>query len=317
MKKLIAAIAGSAAFALLSQIAAAANVADFIDFSLRNASNQVILPGRLYVPPEAASDPTTPRPFILFMHGGGEAGTNNTSQINVNIDNLLAEAKRRGAFLYAPQSTSTWSSATLTTNVMTMVGQAETTQNVNPHRLYVTGLSNGGGGTWNMASRYPGVFAAALPIAGVAPASDFVASRLLSEPVWAFHARNDTTVSVGTSHTVVNNILNAAHEPLPSYPSASSTSDFFISNPDLALHRTIEDLIQGSGVSEFRIPGSSLDLMYYEFTTGGHGIWPSVYASPPVYDWLFAHTTVPEPSSLAVLLTAAVFFSTFGRRRGR
>src|SRR6185295_17486996 len=67
--------------------------------------------------------------------GGGESGTDNTSQINVNIDNLLAEAKRRGAFLYAPQTTSNWSSATLTANVMTMVGQAETTLNVDPRRL--------------------------------------------------------------------------------------------------------------------------------------------------------------------------------------
>jgi predicted esterase len=306
-----------AAFLLISRVALAANVADFIDFSLRNASNQVILPGRLYVPPEATSDPTTPRPFILFMHGAGEDGTNNTSQINVNIDNLLAEAKLRGAFLYAPQTTNNWSSATLTTNVMTMVGQAETTQNVDPHRLYVTGLSNGGGGTWNMASRYPGVFAAALPIAGVTPASDFSALRLVNEPVWAFHARNDPTVSVNVSHSVVNSILSADHQPLPSYPSASSTTDFFISNPDLPLHQTVEALIQGGGVSEFRIPGSGLDLMYYELTTGGHVIWPSVYASPPVYDWLFAHTTVPEPSSLAVLLTAAVFFSTLGRWRGR
>src|SRR5215211_7046098 len=114
MKKLVGAIAFSAAFVLIPQIAAAANVADFIDFSLRNASNQVVLPGRLYVPPEAASDPTTPRPLILFMHGAGEDGTNNTSQVNGNIDNLLAEAKRRGAFLYAPQTTSNWSSAALT-----------------------------------------------------------------------------------------------------------------------------------------------------------------------------------------------------------
>ncbi len=318
MKKLIVAIAVSAAFVLISRVAPAANVADFVDFSLRNNSNQVILPGRLYVPPEATSDPTTPRPFILFMHGAGEDGTNNTSQINVNIDNLLAEAKRRGAFLYAPQTTSNWSSAGLTTNVMTMVGQAETTLNVDPHRLYVTGLSNGGGGTWNVASRYPGVFAAALPIAGVTPASDFSALRLVNEPVWAFHARDDTTVSVSVSHSVVNSILSADHQPLPSYPSAGSTTDFFISNPDLPLHQTVEALIQGGGVSEYRIPASGLDLMYYELTTGGHVIWPSVYASPPVYDWLFAHTTaVPEPSPVAVMLMGAVFFSTFGRRRGR
>src|SRR6185436_15871527 len=126
MKHLRVSIGVLAAFALIPRIAPAANVADFLDFSLRNASNQVILPGRLYVPPEATSDPTTPRPFILFMHGGGETGTNNTSQVNGNIDNLLAEAKRRGAYLYAPQSTGNWSSATLTTNVMTMIGQAET-----------------------------------------------------------------------------------------------------------------------------------------------------------------------------------------------
>src|SRR5215212_1257419 len=206
MKQFSVSLVVLAAFLLISRIAGGASVADFVDFSLRNASNQVILPGRLYVPPEATSDPTTPRPFILFMHGGGEAGTNNLAQINGNIDNLLAEAKRRGAFLYAPQSTGAWSTTTLTTNVMTMIGRAETTQNVDEHRLYVTGLSNGGGGTWNIASRYPGVFAAALPICGVTPASDFVPSRLLNEPVWAFHARNDTVVSVNVSRNVVNNI---------------------------------------------------------------------------------------------------------------
>jgi predicted peptidase len=250
------------------------------------------------------------------MHGAGEDGTNNTSQINVNIDNLLAEAKRRGAFLYAPQTTNNWSSATLTANVMMMIGQAEATQNVDRTRLYVTGLSNGGGGTWNMASRYPGVFAAALPIAGVNPASDFSPQRLLHEPVWAFHARNDTVVSVNVSHTVVNNILNADHAPLPTYPPSNSTSDFFISNPDLPLHQRVEALVQGGGVSEFRIPGSGLDLMYYELTTGGHGIWPSVYNAPFVYDWLFAHTTaVPEPSSLAAMVIGAGFLTTVSRRR--
>jgi predicted peptidase len=318
MKQLRTAIASVAALLLLPHVAAAANVADFADFSLLNASNQVVLPGRLYVPPEAST--ASPRPFILFFHGGGESGTNNTSQINVNIDNLLAEAKRRGAYLYAPQTTSNWSSTTLTTNVMTMIGRAEGAGTVDTSRLYVTGLSNGGGGTWNMASRYPGIFAAALPIAGVTPASDFTASRLLGEPVWAFHARDDTVVSVNVSHNVVNNILSAANRPLPTYPSASSTTDFFISNPDLALHRTVEDLVRagGGGPSEFLIPGSNLDLMYYEITTAGHVIWPTVYSSPPVYDWLFAHTTaVPEPSTLAGMLAAAMIFSPLASRRRR
>jgi predicted peptidase len=316
MKRLRVSVGLLAAFVFLPRIAVAASVADFIDFSLRNASNQVILPGRLYVPPEAA---TSDRPFIVFLHGGGEAGTNNTAQINGNIDNLLAEAKRRGAYLYAPQSPSNWSSATLSTNIMTMIGQAEATRNVDDDRLYVTGLSNGGGGTWNMLSRYPDTFAAAIPICGVTPASDFVASRLLDEPVWAFHARNDTVVSVNVSRGVVNNILSVANEPRPTYPAAGTTSDFFISNPDLASHRTIEDLFRGAGgVPEYLIPGSGLDLMYYELATGGHGIWPAVYNFPPLYDWLFSHTTaIPEPSTFIMLLPTAIIFATMRRRRNR
>src|SRR5262245_9814122 len=88
-----------------------ANVSDFIDFSLRAANNSLLLPGRLYVPPEAA---ISSRPLILFMHGAGETGTNNISQINGNIDNLLAEAKVRGAFLLAPQTNTSWADTTIT-----------------------------------------------------------------------------------------------------------------------------------------------------------------------------------------------------------
>jgi predicted peptidase len=90
--------------------ATAASVADFTNFSLVDTFGNLVLPGRLYVPPQALSNPAQPRPLILFLHGGGEAGTDNLLQINSNIDNLLAAAKQRGAFLYAPQSPGAWSS---------------------------------------------------------------------------------------------------------------------------------------------------------------------------------------------------------------
>jgi predicted peptidase len=266
----------------------AANVADFLDFSLKSGAT-TILPGRLYVPPEA-SLPGAERPLILFLHGAGEAGTNNTAQVNGNIDNLLAEAKRRGAYLYAPQSTGAWSSTTLTSNVMAMINRALGEEHVDADRLYVTGLSNGGGGTWNMLSRYPTTFAAAIPICGVAPASDFVASRLVDQSIAAFHARNDPTVSVATSHNVLNSILNAAHETLPAYPSSRDTTTTFV------------------------FSATSHDLNYVEFPTGGHGIWPVVYDSPGVYDWLFAHTlAVPEPAATSSM--ALLAFVAASRRR--
>jgi len=79
MKQIIVPVVVLAAVVVGARVAPAASVADFVDFSLVNGRNQLVLPGRLYVPPEATSDPTTPRPFILFMHGAGEDGSDNVS----------------------------------------------------------------------------------------------------------------------------------------------------------------------------------------------------------------------------------------------
>jgi predicted peptidase len=270
----------------------AANVSDFFDFSLTSGAT-TLLPGRLYVPPEAVSNPGTKRPLILFLHGGGEQGTNNTAQVNGNIDNLLAEAKRRGAYLYAPQSTSTWASATLTANIKTMIDRAIGQLSIDANRLYVTGLSNGGGGTWNMLSRFPDTFAAGVPICGIAPSSDFVASRLIDQHIAAFHARNDPVVSYTVSRSVVPSILSAAHRPLPAYPSPRDTT------------------------STFLYEGDQIDLYYLEFPTGGHGIWPVVYGEPQLYDWLFDQSLVPEPSALSLAGAVIPALIAVGRRRNR
>jgi len=260
----------------------AANVNDFIDFSFRAPNNSLLLPGRLYIPPEAS---VSPRPLILFLHGAGESGSNNLSQINVNIDNLLAEAKQRGAFLYAPQTNSGWSPTTITTHIATMLDRALVEQNLNMNRLYATGLSMGGGGVWNMLSRYPERFAAAVPICGVAPASDFLPANLLDEPIWAFHARDDTVVPVDRSRVVVANILRAAQEPVPQFPFRDPTSFFHFDS-------------------------QLLDLHYTEPPTGGHVIWFSVYAYEPMYDWMFGHSSVPEPPAflLAVMAVCGLVF---------
>jgi predicted peptidase len=301
----------------LPQLTHAASLSDFADFSLHGTGGDVLLPGRLYVPPEAAADPTIPRPFILFLHGGGEEGTNNIAQINGNIDNLLAEAKLQGAFLYAPQSTGNWSSTTLTNRVMTMINRAVGEDNVDARRLYVTGLSNGGGGTWNMLLRYPGRFAAGLPISGISPSSRINPTILASTPIWAFHARDDTVVSVNTTRSVINTILAGVGEPLPTYPTTGSTSDFFISNPNLTIHQMLEDIAgQQTGVTQSYLTNPKLDLLYYELATGGHAIWPGVYGAPPVYDWLFSHSlAVPEPTSVVLMMIGMMVSARYVRRQ--
>ena len=273
---------------LMAFPASAASLSDFIDYSLTNSSGTVLLPGRLYVPPEAA---TGPRPVILFMHGAGDQGSNNTSQINGNIDNLIAEAKQRGAYLYAPQAAAGWQTSTLN-RIDAMLQRLVDTQNGDLNRIYATGLSLGGGGTWSMMSRFPTRFAAGVPLAGTVDNSYFNPWALGAQSIWAFHAVNDGTVEVEKSQNAVGAIENFAGNPLPDFPSAHTTT--------------------------FEWSSATLDLHYTQYANGGHGIWPRVYGYEPMYDWMFAHTLlVPEPGTFATLAIGAVAFGLFSRRRRR
>ncbi len=264
----------------------AADVDDFLDFSTPD------LPGRLYVPPAAES---SARPVILFLHGAGETGTNNRSQINQNIDNLFDEAKERGAFLYAPQATTVsggifnWNDTDRTDTVIAKLDQILTEQNADPDRIYITGLSMGGGGTWNMVSRNPESFAAAVPIAGVRVADDFAPANMLGTPTWAFHARNDGVVSRRNSQSVIDSILDASGGTGLEYPS----------------NRDRE--------TTFQFDSDDINLHYTEYPTGGHGIWGRVYDTPAVHDWMFAQS-VPEPGSMSLMFVAAYcLFATIRR----
>ena len=246
----------------------AASVDDFDEFSNDG------LPGQIYVPPVAETS-ATPRPLIVFLHGAGETGTDNRSQINGNIDNLLSAAKAHSAFLYAPQATTVvggiynWNSTSRTDDVLAMVDRALTEYNVDPNRFYVTGLSMGGGGTWNLASRFADKFAAAIPIAGVLPDADFAPAKILETPTWAFHARNDNVITKDRSRDRLNEVLVADDQSeIDSFPADSDTSTTFHS-----------EYIDGVA-----------DVRYTEYPSGGHGIWGRVYNTPAVYDWMFAQS---------------------------
>lgn len=298
-----------------AQAVGAASIADFADFSLRNARGGVELPGRLFIPPEASGPAASPRPLMVYLHGGGAIGTNNVTQIEQTPDYLVDEAKQRGAFLYVPQAPSGWASLTAIDSVMTMINRAIAERNADANRLYAAGYSNGGGGTWNLLSRNKGHFAAAMAVSSVAPASGFVAANLLDTAIIALHARDDATVPVARSRTVINGILAAAQLPLPIYPAASSDQYLLVANPSVPFHREVIDWAPADSTTNYLITGSDLDLLYFEQPGGGHTGLLGAFSAPEVYDWMFSHSlAVPEPTGWAL---AAGTCCAISRRRRR
>lgn len=306
------------------RLAHAVVVGDFIDFSLRDAANQVLLPGRLYVPPASLVPSAAPRPFITFLHGAAYNGFDNLAQLAGVNDHLLAEAKQRGAFLYVPQAPGTWITPIVTDRVMTMIDRAISELHADGNREYLMGHSQGSHGTWTMLSRYDGRFAAAIPMSGGNPATDFAAGRLVDDAILALHSRDDATAPVAGTRALLSSILASAHERQPTYLAASNPSTFILSNATAPFHAEFRTLVHQLGsATDFLVTNPALDLLYYEPATGGHNGPLGALNAPQLYEWLFSHTAVvPEPhagltAAIAVAGVAHRFRvkSSTGRRR--
>jgi len=180
--------------------AMAQSVEAYLDFSAEN------LPGRLYVPP-AGLDPDAQRPMVVARHGSGSRGRDNIKNIG-NFEFLLNAARNRDVFLYVPQATSAyWGVSDRPAAIMAQVDRAIAQYGIDPNRITVTGFSMGGGGAWALGSSFPDRFAAIMPVCGISPRFGFQPTPLSETPVWAFHARNDTSVPVTASQRHINELL--------------------------------------------------------------------------------------------------------------
>jgi predicted peptidase len=155
-------------------------------------------------------------PLILFLHGSGESGTN------------LAKVKKHGPpkfvetdpgfpfILVSPQSPGHgWNNGTL----MALLDDVASHYRVDPRRIYLTGLSMGGYGTWSLAAAHPERFAAIVPVSGGGKTDD--AQKLAALPIWAFHGAKDPTVPVERSREMVEAVRAAGgHVNYTEYPEA-------------------------------------------------------------------------------------------------
>jgi predicted peptidase len=163
----------------------------------------------LYLPGDYGKDPQQKWPLILFLHGSGERGSDLELLKRQPLPKTLDQQKDFPFIVVSPQlpvAMGNWSGLIDPMNVL--VNQIQATYSVDTQRVYLTGLSMGGFGTWEFALRYPWRFAAIVPIAGgykhQSNAIPETICDLKDLPVWVFHGARDTTVVPGQSEDMVD-----------------------------------------------------------------------------------------------------------------
>ena len=171
-------------------------------FSLQRAGQKDTRLGRIsyltHEPPGFAEDR---RPGLLFLHGSAERGSDLRLLTRTAIPALLERGKNLPFVTIAPQcpAQSTWTQ--WVPALLDLLDQLVPELAINEDRLYVTGISMGGYGAWQLAATAPERFAALVPICGGGDVA--WAPRLKALPTWAFHGARDPIVSVRESRDMV------------------------------------------------------------------------------------------------------------------
>ena len=148
-------------------------------------------------------------PLILFLHGAGERGSD-LAKVKVHGPPKIVEKKKDFPFIVvSPQCPAGewWDPFKLTA----LLDGVTAAYRVDPARVYLTGLSMGGFGTWELAMRMPHRFAAIAPICGGGNPT-MAAFRLRDMPVWVFHGDADPVVNVKLSDDMVAALKKAGNE---------------------------------------------------------------------------------------------------------
>jgi predicted peptidase len=198
-------------------------------------------------------------PIILFLHGAGERADDGLIQTQVGIGRAIREHRDRfPAIVVLPQCRKEhwWTQSPMDDEAMAALEAATKEFHGDPNRTYLTGLSMGGYGTWYLAAKYPGRFAAIAPICGgvlmpdaaraqptgdVTPYTEAAKKVGGKTPTWIFHGADDPVVPVTES-------------------------------------RKMNDAMKALGG----------DVRYTEYPGVGHDSWNKAYDEADLFTWMFS-----------------------------
>jgi predicted peptidase len=176
-------------------------------------------------------------PLVVFLHGAGERGNDNEAQLKWGVMNFATDQNMilHPAFVIAPQcpEKTSWSNfsrggkiedarlqptpAKPMELVIGLIHQLIKTQRIDTNRIYITGLSMGGFGTYDAIERYPDLFAAAVPVCGGGDVTR--AASIAHLPIWIFQGAEDPAVNPAYALFMFEALTKAgAHPAFTQYP---------------------------------------------------------------------------------------------------
>ena len=223
-------------------------------------------------------------PVILFLHGAGERGDDGLVQTEVGIGTAIRRYRSRfPAVVVMPQCRKDmWWADSMADIAMAALAEAQKEFHGDANRVYLTGLSMGGYGTWYLAGKYPGKFAAIAPICGGilmpdkartqspddnAPYTE-AAKKIGKTPVWIFHGGDDPVVPVTESRRMAE-AMKAVLGQDTLYTARPATK-----------------------------PVEVPEVIYTEYPGVGHNSWEKAYADPDLISWLLTKSLLKKGDKL-------------------
>jgi predicted peptidase len=161
-----------------------------------------------YTPKEYNTDTLKKWPLIIYLHGGSRRGTDLNKLYADGIPDQLYRGREFSFIIIAPQCPEhlRWSTDNWFENLYKEINDK---YRIDTNRVYLTGISLGGAGTWYIAAKYPDKFAAIAPMSGFTSNMDFIDNnidKLINMPIWAFHGKIDVVVPFEETERIIKKL---------------------------------------------------------------------------------------------------------------
>jgi predicted peptidase len=166
----------------------------------------------LHIPKEYEKNKNWKWPMIVFLHGLAERGNNLQKIIRVGLPKQVQSMTGFPFIVLSPQCPfrTYWDRENQAIALKEIIDSVIRNYQIDESRLYLTGYSMGGYGTWYTAAFYPDIFAAIAPICG--GGNPTMMNKLSYMPTWVFHAENDTVVSIKKAHRMIDALIKAGNK---------------------------------------------------------------------------------------------------------